>query len=209
MVEDSLNLITESKFWIDVINTINIFFIGFTSGVILSFLLGGFIAMSWKFELLTQDIINFVRSIPAIVLLPLLVASMGNNLKTTLILITFVVTFKLIVFVINGFRETHHNLIDAGKIFRLSTAEKIINIYFPSAAYMMGTGLRLTSVIAFGTVIASGLTAGTPGLGSALHLAESSANYPRIYSYVLLLGVIGLLINRVFERLQLRFLQVR
>jgi ABC-type nitrate/sulfonate/bicarbonate transport system permease component len=74
---------------------------------------------------------------------------------------------------------------------------------------ILGTGMRLSASRSFGTVVAVGIVTGAPGLGSALGFANSGANYPRIFSYVIVMGIVGVLIYSSFTSLENRFLNWR
>ena len=119
-----------------------------------------------------------------------------------MILGAFVVTFKLVTYIIRGIGQTEIELIDIANIMSLPLSTRIFLMYLPSTVSIAGTGLRLSASRAFGTVIAAGIVAGTPGLGSALLMAEANANYPRIFSYVLIMGFAGTAIYSCFTALE-------
>ena len=73
----------------------------------------------------------------------------------------------------------------------------------------MSTGFRLSASRAFGTVIASGIIIGTPGLGRDLLFAESNAEYERVFSYVIVLGIVGTSIYSTFNIIESKFIHWR
>jgi ABC-type nitrate/sulfonate/bicarbonate transport system permease component len=82
---------------------------------------------------------------------------------------------------------------------------KILLVYLPSTISIVGTGLRLSASRAFGTIVAAGIVAGTPGLGSQMFLAESSANYVRTFSYVVVMGIVGTSVYAIFSAIERKF----
>ena len=118
-----------------------------------------------------------------------------------------VVTFLLLNYVIRGFQDIDSEIMEQATIMKMSAADRVRNVYIPSTVSALGTGLRLSANRAFGTVIAAGLVAGTPGLGLGLLMAQSSANYPRVFSYVFVMGIFGTLIYNIFTKMEKAFVK--
>ena len=95
------------------------------------------------------------------------------------------------------------------KLYRLNTLSRIYSIYLPSLISVVSTGFRLTASRAFGTVIASGIIIGTPGIGRDLLYAGANAEYERVFSYVIVMGVIGTLLYSLFNFIERRFIRWR
>ncbi len=204
VLSDLVVLLATAAFWANLAITIWLSFLGLLFGVAISLVVGLFIGLSAPGELATRGVLNFIRCIPSVVLLPLLVASIGSSSRTTVILTSFVVSFKLVLYVIRGIRETDLQLLESVKAIGMPMVSKIAFVYLPSTISIVGTGLRLSASRAFGTVIAAGIVAGTPGLGSKLFLAEAAANYPRVFSYVFVMGIAGTLIYGIFSAIEKR-----
>ncbi|MEI9906920.1 MAG: hypothetical protein WDO06_02560 [Actinomycetota bacterium] len=82
---------------------------------------------------------------------------------------------------------------------------KIAFVYLPSTISIVGTGLRLSASRAFGTVIA----ARHCGRNSRIRFQivfwpEAAANYPRVFSYVFVMGIAGTLIYGIFSAIEKR-----
>lgn len=209
VLADLASLVITMAFWESLLVTVGISGLGFIIGALFACVIGIFVALTKSGDLATSGVINFVRSIPSVVFLPLLIASIGSSARTALILTSFVITFKLVTYVVRGIGETDPILIESSRVIGLRGFSKIVYLYLPSTTSIVGTGLRLSATQAFGTVVAAGIVAGTPGLGSALLLAESSANYPRVFSYVFVMGVLGSLIYSLFNRTENKLIRWR
>lgn len=202
VLPDFLSLLAAPIFWRDLGITVWLSLVSFLIGVFFATLIGVLVALKRSGEVVTRGMLNFLRSIPSVVFLPLLIASIGSSAQTAVILGAFVVTFKLVTYIIRGIGQTEIELIDIANIMSLPLSTRIFLMYLPSTVSIAGTGLRLSASRAFGTVIAAGIVAGTPGLGSALLMAEANANYPRIFSYVLIMGFAGTAIYSCFTALE-------
>lgn len=199
---DLFTLLLELSFWSDLFETTWLFAVGMTFGSLIAILLGALTSFSKTGDLAVSGSLSFIRSIPAVALLPLFIASIGSSSFTVVLLTIYVVTFKLAVYVSRGFQKTAIEIVELLKIVRMSSTRRFVSVYLPHALTSIGTGLRITSVIAYGTVVACGVTAGTPGFGSSLLLAEESASYIRVFSYVIVLGITGLALNSFFTKVE-------
>ena len=183
--------------------------LGFLLGTFLALVIGTSITLWNSGEKITRGSINFFRSIPSVVFLPLLIASIGASMRTSAILTTLVVTLMSITYVIRGVQDTDPLLVESTRLVGLNTLNRIRFLFLPSMISTLGTGMRLSASRAFGTVIAAGIIVGSPGLGSAMGAAASSANYPRVFSYVIVMGIVGTLIYSGFTFLESKLFRWR
>lgn len=206
---DLINLLQTLAFWKSLGETLLLMSIGFAIGSIVAFAIGLTIALNQGLDRLISSSLNFLRSIPSVVFLPLLVASIGASMRTAIFLTALVVSLKLVIYVSRGVLETEKEHIEFAKLYRLNTISRIYSIYLPSLISVVSTGFRLTASRAFGTVIASGIIIGTPGIGKDLLYAGANAEYERVFSYVIVMGVIGTLLYSLFNVIERRFIRWR
>ena len=209
VLPDLISLLATMGFWVNLLLTLWLSALSFIIGTVCATTIGVLIALKRSGELATRGVLNFFRSIPSVVFLPLLIASIGSSARTSVILGSFVVTFMLVTYVIRGVGQTEPRLLDSAKIMALPWIQKIFLLYLPSTISIAGTGLRLSASRAFGTIIAAGIVAGTPGIGSSLLIAGSNANYPRVFSYVLIMGFVGSWIYALFTILESKLVHWR
>lgn len=204
VLNDLEKLLQTNIFWKDLLRTLWLTTLGLTFGTIAALCLGIFVGLNRSGDLATRGSINFVRAIPSVVFLPLLIASIGASERTAVILTTFVVTFTFVTYVTRGIADTDKGLIESAQLINLSWVNKIFYLYLPSTVSLLGTGIRLSANRAFGTVVTAGIVAGTPGLGARLFFAETNGDHPRVFSYVLVMGILGVAIYSTFTRIEKR-----
>ena len=54
--------------------------------------------------------------------------------------------------------------------------------------------------------IVTGLVGSGPGLGHSLSVAETGGNFPNVYAYVVVLGVVGILVNMLVSAMDKRII---
>lgn len=202
VLSDLATLLKASSFWSDFVVTLWITFIGFTIGTVLALLAGLIMGLNKNIEISSRGTLNFMRVIPSVVLLPLLIASIGSSLRTAVILTAYVVAFTFVTYVIRGIADTDKQLIESSNLMKLPKSTKVFLLYLPSTVLLLGTGMRLCASRAFGTVVTAGIVAGTPGLGAQLLMAQTNYEINRVFAYVFVMGITGVSIYSVFTRIE-------
>ena len=107
-----------------------------------------------------------------------------------------------------GVASIDRDLINVGRVLRLSTTRKITRLVLPSALPLIFTGLRLSLGVGWMVLIAAEMLAQNPGLGKFVwdeFQNGSSDSLARIMVAVLTIGIIGFLLDRVMYALQAAF----
>ena len=201
VAQDLSKLTLTYVFWKSLLITFLIAIIAFLLGSAIAIGVGIFLATHDLFESSSRNIFNLLRSLPSVAILPLLIAYRGSSLSTVLILTTFVVACKLLLFVVREIKYLSPALAELTAILRLSWQLKLTRVYLPSLASLLGSGAILAGDLAFVTVVLSGILAGTPGIGSAFLRAEVTGDVIRVFSYVIVMGLAGSFIFAFFRKL--------
>jgi ABC-type nitrate/sulfonate/bicarbonate transport system permease component len=157
--------------------------------------------------LLCQFTIEFLRPIPSIALVPVLVLIYGPNLSLTVALGAFAAAFPLLFQAMYGVHDVDPVAKDMGRAFGLGRVRLVRHIVLPSCAPYLATGLRISASVALILVVTGQYVVGVPGLGQEVHVAQSGAAYDRAYAWVVLTGLLGLGVNLGFEALERRVLR--
>ncbi len=107
-----------------------------------------------------------------------------------------------------GVASIDRDLINVGRVLRLSTRRKITKLVLPSALPLIFTGLRLSLGVGWMVLIAAEMLSQNLGLGKFVwdeFQNGSSESLARIMVAVLTIGIIGFLLDRVMAMLQSAF----
>lgn len=107
-----------------------------------------------------------------------------------------------------GVASIDRDLVNVGKVLKLSAWTKITRLVLPSALPLIFTGLRLSLGVGWMVLIAAEMLAQNPGLGKFVwdeFQNGSSDSLARIMVAVLTIGIIGFLLDRVMFTLQTVF----
>lgn len=104
-----------------------------------------------------------------------------------------------------GVASIDKDLLNVGRVLRLSWWKKITKLIIPSAMPLIFTGLRLSLGVGWMVLIAAEMLAQNPGLGKFVwdeFQNGSSASLAKIMVAVLTIGIVGFLLDRLMLAIQ-------
>jgi ABC-type nitrate/sulfonate/bicarbonate transport system permease component len=202
----ALSLIGLPAFWSVVSDTMQSWAIGLAIAVGAGTLLGILLGSSDRAYGFCQVVIEVMRPVPPVVLIPIAVLTLGAGLKMKLVLIVQGTIWIMILQAVYGVRAGDAVLLETARSYRLSAARRFLLVRLPSALPFIVTGVRICASFALIASIVSELVGGAAGLGNEILKAESAGDQQTMYALILLTGVLGLVINAVFTSVERRVL---
>lgn len=205
-------LIQFQKLWLfdkmasDVVPSIANFVIGYLIAVIAGLLLGILLGLVKPLFWLLDPIVQLVRSIPAVALLPIFIALMGFGNEVRIFAIALASLFPVLISTIDGVRATEPLLLETARSYRLSRWDTLRRVYIPSAAPQMFAGALVSLQVAFIVMITSEMMGAARGIGALTLLAQKSFEVKSMWAGILLLGILGFLANLIFTLVRRRAL---
>lgn len=194
------------EFWTTIGRTMRAWGVAMLIAVLIGVPIGLAVGASRSGYLLSKFTIDFLRPIPSVALIPLLVLIYGTRptLKITLAVVGAV--FPLLFQSMYGVRDVDPVARDTARSFGLSGLQRLRQVVLPTCLPFVLTGLRISSSIALILVVTGEYIVGIPGIGQKVFLAQNSAAYQSMYAYVVTAGVIGLVLNVGFQHVERRTL---
>ena len=190
-----VRLLPEQDFWAAVWATISGSIIGLAIAAVLAVPLGMLVGASPFFGVSTRLSVDFLRTIPPVTLIPLIVLLYGPSTWMKIVLIVFGCIWPLFVQATYAIREVDPVLRDFARAFRLRTRFLWLNVLLPSSAPFLLTGFRIASTIALLLAVAAELIGNAPGIGREITLAQMGAQVPTAYAYVVIAALLGVAVN--------------
>ncbi len=186
--------------WTAVGQTLEGWAIGLAIGVAAALALGTLIGRSGFAYRSVIGVIEFFKAIPVIAILPVGLVLWGATLKMKFALVAFAVFWPLVIQVCYGVRALDPVARDTATVLRVRGLRRLAVVILPSAAPFIATGLRVAVAVALIVDIIAELIGGGSGVGERILLAENAGPdaYPVMYAYIVVAGVLGVLLARVF-----------
>jgi ABC-type nitrate/sulfonate/bicarbonate transport system permease component len=196
-------LVGSPDFWSALAQTVGIALLGLAAsglgGIVVGILVGSFEPVRYA----TRAALEFLKPIPPIVILPLVVLILGPTGQMSWFLVFLGCLLPIVMQTVDGVHSTDPVARDTARSYGMKPVEILVRVVLPSAMPYIGTAMRVSAPAALIITVVAGLLGGGPGLGQSLYLAQAGGDYPTLYALVIVLGVLGLLFQlgtRVAER---------
>jgi ABC-type nitrate/sulfonate/bicarbonate transport system permease component len=150
-------------------------------------------------HLLGRITVDFLRPIPSVALIPLLVLVYGTEPPLKVALAVFGATFPLLFQAMYAVRDVDPVAKETARSFGLTGVQRLRWVILPSCVPFVVTGVRIAASIALILVVTGEYVVGVDGLGESVFLAHSGAAFPRMYAYVVTAGLLGLVLNGLLQ----------
>lgn len=172
-------------------------------GVVLGVVIGYW---RWVREAL-DPIMQFLRSVPAPVMIPMAILTLGLGNTSKVAVIVFGACWPILLNTIDGTRHVGAQLKDTARVFDRGPFEILYQVVFPAALPQIFAGLRISLPIALVLMVISEMVASTNGLGYSILRAQRTFRIPEMYAGIVLLGILGFLLNAAFVTVERRVLR--
>jgi ABC-type nitrate/sulfonate/bicarbonate transport system permease component len=172
--------------------------IGGVAGIALGVLLGG-VPVLYR---LTHYLLDFLRSIPAVVYLPVLILVLGATPRVSYLLGAVGALWPLLFQTYYGVAGVPPLLRDTGRVFGLRLHQRLLHITLPAVSPFVATGLRIAASHVLVVVVAVEIISSVEGIGADIAVYATNAVYPEMYALVLVVGALGVLVNWGLQRLE-------
>jgi ABC-type nitrate/sulfonate/bicarbonate transport system permease component len=197
----------EASFWEAVGNTLQGWALGLAIAAALAIPIGIVIGSSRMLYRAMRGVIEFLRPIPSVALIPLAILIYGTGLKSKVFLAAFASFWQLLVATLYGVQDVDPVATDTARSFGFSRTQRLFRVTLPSAVPYIATGLRIASAVSLILTVTAELVIGAPGLGQSINLARSGGNEELMYALILTTGVLGVLLNLIFVFAERRVLR--
>lgn len=146
--------------------------------------------------------IDFLRTIPALVFVPLVVLLYGSGIHSVVLLAFFSGVWAVMMQAIYGGRDVDPVARDTFRSFRVRGTDVITRLLVPTALPYIATGVRLAAAVCLLVTISAQIVIPAGGFGEQILTNQLGGAIPQMYAYIVLCGVLGVLVDAVFRRLE-------
>ena len=167
------------------------FALGFVSSVPVAFL------MAWyrPVRYIVEPWIQFIRNIPPLAYVPLVVIGVGVGRVPQVVVIWLATFLTMTITVYQGVRNVDETLIKAARVLGAKDSDLFTKVIFPATTPFILTAVRLGASVALTTLIAAESTGAFAGLGMRIRSFSSSYEVEPMLLYIILIGILGITIE--------------
>ena len=201
IVDGAVTIFTDEdkKVWTDIGTSAMRVFTGFLLAAVIAIPLGMYMGSYRIWEAFMQPIFEFIRYFPVPALIPLLVAIYGVDEESKIILIFLGTFFQLILMVADEVRRVSEELVKVAYTMGANSIEVLFKVLLPSALPGIFDALRLCHGWAWTYVVVAEMIATNEGLGIRIMKFARFVQMPKVMTYLLILGMLGLILDLLFR----------
>lgn len=162
-------------------------FFGCLVGVPLGFAMG----LSTKMRGIFDPVVEFMRPIPPLALIPLVVLWFGIGEKAKIILLFLTAVFIMTIAARSGVSSVKISKVYAAYSLGATKWQVLRYVILPNALPEIFTGLRTAMGVCWATVIAAELVAANVGIGFMIMVAANFLSSDLVVMGIIIIGVIG------------------
>ena len=143
-------------------------------------------------------LIRFMKNVPPLSLIPLLILWYGIKTTPKLIIIILASFFPMYLNMEKGFSYNNKKLIEVGKAFGFTKSQIFFKIVLPNAIPDILVGMRIGMGYSYRAIIGAEMIAASTGLGYLINFARSMSRTDIVIVGILVIGLLGYTCDYLF-----------
>ncbi len=179
--------------WASVFRVLVGFSLAFVAAIPTAFLMGWY----KPFREIVQPWLRFIRCIPPLAFIPLVIVGAGVGESAKIIVIFIAAFLVMVISISGGVVNVDNTLIKAARLLGSNDRTIFLKVVIPASTPYILVGARLGLSSSLTTLIAAELTGAQRGLGQMI---QEAANYFRmdvVLMGIIIIGVVGLLLEKI------------
>ncbi len=172
---------------------------GFLLSAVIALPLGLLIGTFRSVQALLEPLTDFVRYMPAVAFIPLVMLWVGIDEASKIAIIFIGTFFQMVLMVAEDVRRVPAAQIEAAQTMGANRLELIEKVILQSAKPALMDTLRITMGWAWTYLVVAELVAANSGLGYAILRAQRFLQTDTIFAGIIVIGLIGLLTDQLFR----------
>jgi ABC-type nitrate/sulfonate/bicarbonate transport system permease component len=188
-------LLVDVEFWFAFQQTVVGWVVGVAIAVVLGVPVGMFLGRIHFAYISTRLLIDFLRTIPSVAVIPLITLLFGATVEMKVILVVYGAFWPLVLQMIYGVRDTDKVLVDTMRSYRVPKWRAAAWVLFPSSLPYLITGIRISIVVGLLLAVSAEILGSAPGIGLELALAQTGGDLSLTYAYIVFIGLVGVVVD--------------
>ena len=195
-------MISRGVFWGDIASSMISVVSGFAIGFVLALPVA--ILMAWYRPVrnIIEPWIQFIRNIPPLAYVPLIVICAGVGRTPQIIVITIATFLTMCITIYQGVINVDETLIKAARVLGAKDKDIFIRVIAPATLPFILTAIRLGASVALTTLIAAESTGAFAGLGMRIRSLNNNFETAPMLLYIIIIGIIGITVEKLIKLME-------
>lgn len=188
--------------WEHVWTSVNRVLLGVFFGALVGIPLGFAMGLNSVARGLFDPVVEFVRPIPPLALIPLVILWLGIDEVAKTFLLFLAALFIMLIAARSGVSSVRISKVHAAYSLGASKLQVLRHVILPNALPEIFTGLRTSMGVCWGTLVAAELVAADQGVGSMMMIAKNFLQTDVVVIGIIIIGAIGFAIEIAMRTLE-------
>jgi NitT/TauT family transport system permease protein len=203
VLKELFSLFNELQFWIDLGSTTFTWIGGVVLGVLFGSVLGLIIGINTFIYNAFEPWIEFIRSLPSVVLVPLVAIFLGVGINSRLACSSIVVTVMLLSNIGIAFRSVKQSHLKLAQSWKINRKQKLIYFILPAALSHLVVTLKSAIPIALIVAVAADMLIATDnGIGKIIMDSMAVFNTTKMYAAIFVVGILGYVASIISNKIE-------
>ena len=201
-IQGLMTMVERGVFWQDLSSSLISVAMGYAIGFVIALPVA--ILMAWYVPVrnILEPWIQFIRNIPPLAYVPLIVICAGVGRLPQVIVITIACFLIMCVTIYQGVINVDETLIKAARVLGATDKDIFVRVITPATLPFILTAVRLGASVALTTLIAAESTCAMAGLGMRIRSLNNSFDAAPMLAYVIIIGIIGITLEKIIKFLE-------
>jgi NitT/TauT family transport system permease protein len=197
-------ILTDRESLIDIADSLRRMVTGFALALIVAVPVGLWMGRSRHVAAFFNPLLMVIYPVPKAALMPIIMLWLGVGDASKTLVIFLGVSLPVIYHSYQGSRAVEEKVLWSAAAMGMGAPERLFRIVLPAALPEILVGCRTGLVLALITMVTSEMIARQTGVGNILFNALDMAQYDTVYAMIVVIGILGFLLDFLFERLRVR-----
>ncbi len=182
--------------------------VGFIAGSFVAIVLGVILGLNQTLYKAVNPYIQVLRAISPIAWMPLLLYSVQNSNATALLVVFMASVWPTLANTAFGVSNIKRDYISVSNILQIHPVSKVFRVILPGAGPTIVAGLRISMGSAWVAIVPAEALLGSLGLGYFVWNEWNNLSLTSVIFAILIIGLVGVLIDQLFNALARRLAYV-
>jgi ABC-type nitrate/sulfonate/bicarbonate transport system permease component len=197
-------ILTDRESLLAILDSMRRMVTGFVLALMVAIPLGLTMGRSRLVAAFFNPLLMIIYPVPKAALMPLIMLWLGVGDASKTLVIFLGVSLPVIYHAYQGARAVEEKMLWSAAAMGMDARARLLRIVFPAALPEIMVGVRTGLVLALITMVTSEMIARKQGVGDLLFNALAMAQYETVYATIVIIGVLGFVVDALFERLRAR-----
>ncbi len=192
---------------VHIIASLEVSLLGFLLGCVIGIPLGIFMAWYRRFDLLAKPVFDFLRTIPSIAWIPIMIILLGIGVFAEASIVFLSAFIPCVINAYSGIKATSTVHIWAAQTFGASRFRTLCKVAIPTALPYIFTGMKVSLNAAWTSLLAAEMLGSSKGLGFMIQMGRLLIRSDIVVVGMIVIGVIGFILSTVIDLLEAKFVK--